>query len=73
MANNGMNIHKRMFVPVPSQYLDFQRYMSCSLLYSVILRWEVVLLILMELLTLMAYTFNYILNIIKSKILFSQT
>ena len=73
MANNAMNIHKKMCVPVPSQYLDFQRDMFCSLLYSVILRWEVVLLILMELLTLIAYTFNYILNIIKSKILLSQT
>jgi len=27
----------------------------------------------MEVLTLMVYTFNYILNIIKSKIIFSQT
>ena len=27
MANNAINIHKGMCVPVPSQYLDFQSYM----------------------------------------------
>jgi len=39
MVKNTTNISKRMFVPVPTQYLDFQRYISWSLLYSAILRW----------------------------------
>jgi len=38
MVNSATNINKRMFVPVPSRYLDFQRYISWSLLYSLILR-----------------------------------
>ena len=42
MVNNATNINKRVFVPVPTQYLDFQRYMSWSLLWSVILRSEVI-------------------------------
>ena len=42
MVNNATNINKRVFVPVPSQYLDFQRYMPWSLLWSVILRSEVI-------------------------------
>ena len=42
MVNNATNINKRVCVPVPSQYLDFQRYMSWFLLWSVILRSEVI-------------------------------
>ena len=42
MVNNATNINKRVLVPVPSQYLDFQRYMSWSLLWLVILRSEVI-------------------------------
>ena len=42
MVNNATDIHNIVLVPVPSQYLDFQRYMSWSLLWSVILRWEVI-------------------------------
>jgi hypothetical protein len=42
MVNNATNINKRVFVPVPSQYLDFQRYMSWSLLWLVILGSEVI-------------------------------
>ena len=41
MVNNA-NITKRVFVPVPSQYLDFQRYMYWSLLWSMILMLEVI-------------------------------
>jgi hypothetical protein len=29
MVNNATNINKRVFVSVPSQYLAYQRYMSC--------------------------------------------
>jgi len=42
MANSATNINKTMFVSVPSQYFDFQRYMSWSLLWSAIFRSEVV-------------------------------
>jgi hypothetical protein len=42
MVNNATNINKILFVPVPSQYLDFQRYMSWSLLWLVILRLELI-------------------------------
>ena len=42
MINNVTNINKRVFVTLPSQYLDLQRYMSWSLLWSVILRSEVI-------------------------------
>jgi hypothetical protein len=42
MVNNATNINERVFVFVPSQYLDFQRYMSWSLLWSVILRSDVI-------------------------------
>jgi len=42
MVNSAANINKKLFRPVPSKYLVFQRYMSWSLLYLVILRWEVV-------------------------------
>ena len=42
MVNNATNINKRVFVPVPSQYLYLQRYMPWSLLWSVILRSEVI-------------------------------
>ena len=42
MVNDATNINKIVFVPVPSQYLDFQRFMSWSLLWSVILRSEVI-------------------------------
>jgi len=43
IVNNATNINKRVFIPVPSQYLDFKRYMSWSLLWSVILRSEVII------------------------------
>jgi hypothetical protein len=42
MVNNDTTIHKRVFVAVPSQYLNFQGYMSWSLLWSALLRWEVI-------------------------------
>ena len=42
MVNNATNINKRVFLSVPSQYIDFQRYMSWSLLWSVILRSDVI-------------------------------
>jgi len=42
MVNNATNINTRVFVPVPSQYLDLQRYMSWTLLWSVIVRSEVI-------------------------------
>ena len=42
MVNDATNINKIVFVPVPSQYLDFQRFISWSLLWSVILRSEVI-------------------------------
>jgi len=42
MINNATNINERVCVPVPSQYLVFQRYMPCSLLWSVMLRSEVI-------------------------------
>jgi hypothetical protein len=42
MVNNATNIYKRVFLSVPSQYLDFQLYMSWYLLWSVILRSDVI-------------------------------
>jgi hypothetical protein len=42
MVNNATNINNIVFVPVPRQYLDFQRYMSWSLFWLVILRSEVI-------------------------------
>jgi hypothetical protein len=55
IVKNVTNINKRMFVAVPSQYRNFYRYMCWSLLWSVMLRSEVIaLLILMELLAIMA-------------------
>ena len=41
MGNSATNINEKLFQPVPSKYLVFQRYMSWSLLYLVILKWEV--------------------------------
>jgi len=42
MLNNATNIHKRVFVAVPSQYRNFLRYMYWYLLWSVMLRSEAI-------------------------------
>jgi hypothetical protein len=42
MVKNAPNINKSVLVPDPSQYLDLQRYISWSSLWSVILRSDVI-------------------------------